>query len=92
MAQASASDLEEQVTAILARQALRDPGALRPSDRLADLGLDSLGLVEVIFALEEAFDISVPFNANEPDAAGLDLSTVGAVIAAVDRLLAERAG
>ena len=35
------------------------------------LGLDSLGLVEAIFALEEAFGISVPFNANEPDGAGV---------------------
>ena len=34
---------------------------------LDDLGIDSLGLVESIFAIEEAFDISVPFNANEPD-------------------------
>ncbi len=33
---------------------------------LEDLGIDSLGLVESIFAIEEAFDISVPFNANEP--------------------------
>ena len=33
---------------------------------LEDLGIDSLGLVEAVFAIEEAFDIQVPFNANEP--------------------------
>ena len=48
---------------------------LEPSDvaldsTLEDLGIDSLGLVESIFAIEEAFDIQVPFNANEPDAGG----------------------
>jgi len=27
-------------------------------------------LIEIIFALEEKFNISIPFNANEPTAAG----------------------
>ena len=39
---------------------------MTPGRRFEDLGIDSLGLVESIFAIEEAFDIQVPFNANEP--------------------------
>ena len=57
-------DTTTKVIEILAAQALRDPATIGPEDTLATLGLDSLGLVEVIFALEEAFDIAIPFNAN----------------------------
>ncbi len=50
------------------------------------LGVDSLGLVEAIFAIEEAFDISVPFNANEPSQSDFDISSVAAIVAAVEKL------
>jgi acyl carrier protein len=46
--------------------------------------------VESIFAIEEAFDISVPFNANEPDKSGFDISSVGAIIRAVEALIAAK--
>ena len=59
-------DLKEHVIAVLAEQAMLDPGDIDPAQPLADLGIDSLALVETIFALEEAFDISIPFNANAP--------------------------
>ena len=59
---------------------------------LADLGIDSLGLVESIFAIEEAFDIQVPFNANEPEQSEFDISSVAAIIAAVEGLLADQKG
>ncbi len=80
--------VEEQVIAILARQAVLDPAQLRPDMTPDDLGLDSLGLVETIFAIEETFDISVPFNANTPEASGFDLSSIGAIAANVRALIA----
>lgn len=80
----------ERVRAIVALHVRRNVQDIRASDRLSDLGLDSLGLVELIFALEEAFDISVPFNANEADQGTQDLATVGGVIAAVEGVLAAR--
>jgi len=79
-----------QVIAILARQAVMDPARISAHMTPADLGLDSLGLVEVMFALEETFDISVPFNANRPEDSGFDISSVGAILAAVDALIAKR--
>ncbi len=82
--------VEEQVIAILARQAVLDPAQLRPDMTPDDLGLDSLGLVETIFAIEETFDISVPFNANTPEASGFDLSSIGAIAANVRALIATR--
>ena len=83
--------VEAQVIAILARQAVLDPAQISADMTPADLGLDSLGLVETIFAIEETFDISVPFNANRPEQSGFDLSTVGAISAAVKALIAEQA-
>ena len=82
--------VEEQVIAILARQAVLDPAQLRLDMTPDDLGLDSLGLVETIFAIEETFDISVPFNANTPEASGFDLSSIGAIAANVRALVAAR--
>lgn len=80
-------ELADTVRAIIAEQAMVEAEELRDDTALAELGIDSLGLVEAIFAIEEAFDIQVPFNANEPAAGQLDLSTVGAVTDAVRRLV-----
>jgi acyl carrier protein len=86
-----ARTVEEQVIAILARQAVLDPAQIRPEMTPDDLGLDSLGLVETIFAIEETFDIAVPFNANTPGAGGFDLSSIGAIAANVRALIDARA-
>lgn len=84
-------DVQGRVIAILAEQALLDPSEVQPEHRLADLGIDSLALMETIFAIEEAFDVQVPFNANDPGAGAFDTSTVQSVIEAVERLVRERA-
>ena len=83
-------DVREQVTAILAEQALVEPEDVSPDMSLADLGIDSLGIVEAIFAIEETFDITVPFNANDPTEGAFDISSVAAVIAAVEALVRAR--
>ena len=57
-------DIEARVIEIVAEQAVLEPGDVSMDQSLEDLGIDSLGLVEAIFAIEESFDISVPFNAN----------------------------
>jgi acyl carrier protein len=87
-----AENVRDKVIAIIAEQAVLEPGDVTPEATLADLGIDSLGLVESIFAIEEAFDIQVPFNANEPDQSEFDISSVAAIIAAVEGLLAEQKG
>jgi acyl carrier protein len=82
--------IPERVIAIIADQAMLEPSDVTLDSSLEDLGVDSLGLVESIFAIEEAFDISVPFNANAPSAGDFDISTVGAIAASVQRLVAEQ--
>ena len=59
---------------------------------LEDLGIDSLGLVESIFTIEEEFDIQVPFNANEPEKSEFDISSVNAIIGAVESLVKDQHG
>lgn len=86
------AEIEAAVIAILARQVLLSPEEIAPDARLDDLGLDSLGKVEAIFALEERFDISVPFNANEPDQPDFDFSSVPSIVAGVERLIGQQAG
>jgi acyl carrier protein len=86
------TDVREKVIGIIAEQAVLEPSDVRPESTLEDLGIDSLGLVESIFAIEEAFDISVPFNANEPDASDFDISSVESIIRGIERLIAEQHG
>ena len=83
-------DVESIVVGILAEQALMAPEEVTPDATLADLGIDSLGVVEAIFSIEEAFDIQVPFNANEPEASAFDISSVAAIVKAVEDLVAEQ--
>lgn len=83
-------DVRDRVIAIIAEQAVLEPADVRPESTLEELGIDSLGVVEAVFAIEEAFDISVPFNANNPETGEFDISSVGAIVAAVERLIAEQ--
>jgi len=46
--------------------------------------------VESIFAIEEAFDISIPFNANKPSQGDFDISSVATIIAGIEKLSAQR--
>jgi acyl carrier protein len=83
-------NLKDQVIAIIAEQALLDPSDVTLDSTPESLGIDSLGLVESIFAIEETFDITVPFNANDPKSSDFDISSVATIIAAIERLTAEQ--
>jgi acyl carrier protein len=84
-------NVRDKVIAIIAEQAVLEPADVRLDHSLDDLGIDSLGLVESIFAIEEAFDIAVPFNANDPTDSAFDISSVAAIIAAVEALVRDKA-
>lgn len=82
--------IEDQVITIIAEQAVLEPEDVTPESTLESLGIDSLGVVESIFAIEEAFDITVPFNANNPTDSDFDISSVASIIAGIKRLKAEQ--
>jgi acyl carrier protein len=85
-------EVATKVIGILAEQAVLDHDQVKLTSTPEELGLDSLGLVETVFAIEEGFDISVPFNANDPTAGEFDISSVAAIVAAVKKLIAEQKG
>jgi acyl carrier protein len=82
--------IQDQVIQILAEQAVLEPSDVTMNSTLEDLGIDSMGVVESIFAIEEAFDISVPFNANQPADSDFDISSVASIVAGIKRLKAEQ--
>ena len=82
--------VRDKVIEIIAEQAVLEPGDVTLTSTLEDLGIDSLGLVESIFAIEEEFDIQVPFNANEPTASDFDISNVQSIIGGIETLIAEQ--
>ena len=81
----------DQVISLVAEKAMLDRDQVTPTSTMEDLGIDSLTVVELIFAIEETFGIEVPFNANEPENSEFDVSSVGAVAESVERLVAEGA-
>jgi acyl carrier protein len=87
-----AESVRDRVLRIIAEQAVLDVEDVKMTSTLEELGIDSLGLVESIFAIEEAFDIQVPFNANDPAASEFDISSVAAIVAAVEDLVARARG
>lgn len=82
--------VKDRIVEIIAEQAVLETSDISMEQSLEDLGVDSMGLVEAIFSIEESFDISVPFNANEPEKSEFDISSVAAVVSAVERLIAEQ--
>jgi acyl carrier protein len=83
------ADVETEVLKIIAAKASTEASALTLDAKLADLNIASLDVVEIVFALEEKFDIQIPFNANKAQA---EFETVGDVVRAVDKLVTGKAG
>jgi len=82
--------VQESVLEIIAEQAVLKISDIQPTATLEELGIDSLGLVEAVFAIEEKFGIEVPFNASENGASGFDVTSVGSIIVAVETLIANK--
>jgi acyl carrier protein len=83
-------EIEAEVIAILATQLLVAPSDITSDADIDGLGLDSLGKVEAIFALEERFGIAIPFNANDLDRPEFDFASVPGIVAGVERLIAQQ--
>ena len=78
------TDVASDVIEIITKKKRVDKPTVERSDRLEDLGLESLDAVEMIFDLEEKFDIQIPYNANNPRT---EFDTVGEVVAAIQQLV-----
>jgi acyl carrier protein len=81
------NDVAADTIAIIAKRLPPERRNLQPTDRLDELGIDSFNAVEMIFDLEEKFDIQISYNSND---ARPEFQTVGDVIAAITKLVGSR--
>lgn len=63
------------------------PEVLQPEAKLEELAIDSLAVIEVMFEVEEQFKITVP---SEPVALQAQMTTIGDLVAYVDKLIGEQ--
>jgi acyl carrier protein len=82
------SDVAAEVIAIIAKRIPGGNSDLKPTDKLTDLGIESIDAIDMIFDLEEKFDIEIPYNANS---AQTEFSTVGDVVNAIEKVVAKKA-
>jgi len=82
------SDITADVIALIQkRMPPEGKRSLDPADKLKELGIDSLSVVELIFDLEEKFNIQIPYNANDTEP---EFETVGEVITAIKNVVAKK--
>jgi acyl carrier protein len=80
------SDVTSDVVDIITKKKRVDKPNVELSDRLEDLGLESLDAVEMIFDLEEKFDVTIPYNANTNNPR-TEFDTVGDVVKSIQKLV-----
>ena len=79
------SDVATDVMSVIKKKIRVERSEITLDDRLADLGLESLDALELVFDLEEKFDIEIPVNANDPQIGGFE--HVSDVVAAVQKII-----
>ncbi|MBL8699646.1 MAG: acyl carrier protein [Alphaproteobacteria bacterium] len=75
-------DIENKICDIIAKEARVDRALVTPGATMDDLKIASVDLVQIVFALEEGFDITIP-----EEAIKMDVKNVGEVVAAVRELV-----
>lgn len=78
------TEIADDVVAIIEKKVPGGGRKVSVTDRLEDLGLESVDFLEMVFDLEEKFDVQVPYNANT---AAEDFATVQDVVDAITRLV-----
>jgi acyl carrier protein len=80
------SDVAAEIMQIIGSKTSSGHDAVGLTDQLDELGLDSLGVVELTFAIEEKFDVEIPFNANFD----IKAKTVADLVTTVEALVAAK--
>ena len=75
----------ERLSRIMVQRYKLDPAQLTPDQPLASLGIDSLGMVEMLFFIEEEFGVQFPSE-------GVTFGTLGEAAKYVDDLIAAQKG
>lgn len=80
------STVQQETFDIIAKQAKIDIATIKPESTLKDLGIASLDAIEVLFDLEEHFNINLPNEDTD-----FDNGTVGQLVEAIERQIAQKA-
>ncbi len=67
------SQILQRLRQVIPNKVAVDPDLLVPEARLADIGIDSFSLIELVFVAEEEFRIRIPVE-------GLEVKTVNDVL------------
>jgi acyl carrier protein len=70
----------DTLTSVLIEQFEVDAGAVSPQATLDQLGLDSLALMEFVFAVEDRFDVRIPEDRLDPRQAGVTLAQLALLL------------
>jgi acyl carrier protein len=71
----------ERLSALMVQKFKLDPASITPAQPLDQFGIDSLGMVELLFFIEDEFELKMP--SNPPP-----FATVGDAVRYIDELLA----
>lgn len=79
--------IQQPIFEIIAKQAKVDVATIKPESTLKDLGIASLDAIEMIFDIEEHFDINFP----DQQGANFDSDTAQSLVDAVQKALEQKA-
>lgn len=82
------SEREAAVLEIIKAHTVGFAGELTRATPVADLGIDSFAVVEIIYEVEEKLGVEIPFNANENPFGAM--KTVGDLLDALDKLISQK--
>jgi acyl carrier protein len=74
----------DRVIAVIARVRKVPPEDVTPDTTFEQLSIDSLGIIDLLFELEEEFDIEIP------DDEALRMENIGEVISSLEEFLANK--
>jgi len=78
-------EIRSKIFDIFAKEANLDREALTMDAKLEDLDIESLDMVQILFGIEEAFDVYVP-----QDDDSFKLESMGDVVEGVKNLMAQK--
>jgi len=83
-------NLEPEIINIVAKQAKAEAATLSRDTELAALNLQSIDVVELVFAIEEKYDIEVPYAPGDQYTTGISFKTVGDIVDGISKLVTEQ--
>lgn len=75
------AELEQKILAVIQEQKTLPENEIKPDTKLTELGIDSLDALNILFALEESFGITIP------DEKARGIRTVDDMVTTIESLL-----